>query len=164
MKETLIKTLTKINIVLDSLSDTEYADKSVAPFYSSVGGHVRHILDFYDAILQGCESDCINLVARQRDEMTEKFTNVAIDRVNKIRVALTNLDENYNLTIPVIDNLGDGNVNVPYTLGGILSHANSHAIHHYAIISYILNTLGVAVKDTTFGYNPSTPKNVSVEN
>lgn len=161
MKDTLLTTLTKINIVLESLSDTEYADKSVAPFYSSVGGHVRHILDFYDAIISGTPAGKINLVDRKRDEMVEQFTTVALDHVSRIRKELSELSTEYDLVLPVVDNLGDGNIEVPYTLGGILSHANSHAIHHYAIISYILDSLGLSVKDTSFGYNPSTPKQIT---
>jgi uncharacterized damage-inducible protein DinB len=158
MKKTLVQTLTKINVVLNSLTDTQYADKSVAPFYSSIGGHVRHILDFYSAILSGFDQKHINLVDRKRDEMLEKFSNIAIDHVCNICSGLEKLPEDYGLNLMVIDDLGGGIESVPYTLGGILSHANSHAIHHYAIISYILERLDIAIEDTTFGYNPSSPR------
>ena len=157
MKKTIVQTLAKINIVLNSLTDTQYADKSVPPFYSSIGGHVRHILDFYSAILSGFDQRHINLVDRKRDEMLEKFSTLAIDQVGAICEGLEKLPETYELHVMVIDNLGSGKTQVPYTLGGILSHANSHAIHHYAIISYILECLNIAVEDPTFGYNPSTP-------
>ena len=51
-----------------------------------------------------------------------------------------------------------GKVEITYTLGAILAQANSHAIHHYAIINYILDSLGITIDDETFGYNPTTPK------
>lgn len=164
MKQTLINTLTKINVVLNSLDDQYYSDKSVAPFYSSVGGHVRHILDFYDAIIDGNSTGKINLVNRKRDQMVENFTNIATQNVNRVLNGLKELPENYDRVLVVIDNLGDGDIQVPYTLGGVLSHANSHAIHHYAIISYILDQLNIVVEDATFGYNPSTPKAIPSQN
>ncbi len=54
--------------------------------------------------------------------------------------------------------IGLGKVEIKYTQGTILAQANSHAIYHYIIISYILNRLGVPINDESFGYNPTTPK------
>lgn len=164
MKETLIKTLDKLIIILETLNDTQYTDKSVPPFYSSVGGHVRHILNFYDAIINGVNQKEINLINRKRDSLTEVSTKEALLHLNAVKHGLKVLPETYDVCVNVIDNLGDGNTVVPYTLGGVLSHANSHAIHHYAIISYVLNASNICVEDSTFGYNPSTPVNTTVVN
>ena len=60
--------------------------------------------------------------------------------------------------VVVIDDLGLGKIEVQYTLGAVFSQANSHAIHHYAIMNYILDNLGISVNDSDFGYNPTTPK------
>jgi len=61
--------------------------------------------------------------------------------------------------IHVTDNLGQGKITVSYTLESILAHANSHAVHHYATIGYILENLGKEIKIPGFGYNPTTPVN-----
>ena len=45
-----------------------------------------------------------------------------------------------------------------YKMSEILVQANSHTIHHYAIINYILYGLGIFVEDSDFGYNATTPK------
>lgn len=164
MKETLIKTLDKLIIILETLHDAQYTDKSVPPFHSSVGGHVRHILNFYDAIIAGVMTKEINLINRKRDSLTEVSTTEALKHVNHVKLELKGLPETYEAYVTVIDDLGNGNMKVPYTLGGILSHANSHAIHHYAIISYILNAKCICVADSSFGYNPSTPINANVGN
>ena len=57
--------------------------------------------------------------------------------------------------MPVIDDLGLGKIQMTYTYGAILSQANSHTIHHYAIINYILNGMKMPIKDYEFGYNPT---------
>ena len=49
-----------------------------------------------------------------------------------------------------------------YTFSALLAQANSHTIHHYAIINYILNSLNIEMTDEDFGYNPTTPKKASL--
>jgi len=55
------------------------------------------------------------------------------------------------------------NTNLKYTFIALLAQANSHTIHHYAIINYILDRLHIEMKDDSFGYNPTTPKQVIAE-
>ena len=71
---------------------------------------------------------------------------------------LDTLSPEINERISVIDDLGSGKMEIEYTLASLLAQANSHTIHHYAIISYILDRLNIAIEDETFGYNPSTPQ------
>jgi hypothetical protein len=67
-----------------------------------------------------------------------------------------------NQSVLVIDDLGLGKTEIPYTYGALLAQANSHTIHHYAIINYIFDGLGIMINDSEFGYNPTTPKQFSV--
>ena len=60
----------------------------------------------------------------------------------------------------VSDDLGLGKIEMTYTLAAAFSQANSHTIHHYAIINYILDGLHINIGDPELGYNPTTPKNV----
>jgi hypothetical protein len=62
----------------------------------------------------------------------------------------------------VTDDLGLGKVEMAYSSGALFSQANSHTIHHYAIINYILEGLNISIKDSDFGYNPTTPKQTSL--
>ena len=84
------------------------------------------------------------------------YTNFNYERVMNSLASLNKTT--FNETYVVIDDLGLGEVNIKYTLGAILAQANSHAIHHYAIINYILDRLGITIEDDTFGFNPTTPK------
>ena len=60
--------------------------------------------------------------------------------------------------IVVLDDLGHGTLRIKYTLGSLLAQANSHTIHHYAIINYILDRLSIKMEDEDFGLNPTSPK------
>lgn len=146
--------------LLKAIDTTTYQDTSVGPYYSSIGSHIRHTLDFFDCIISGLDSNNIDLTARKRDETLSTDKELAIDYVYKLQETLMSyIGANTDYLIHVTDNMGQGKVTVNYTLESILSHANSHAVHHYAIIGYILDHIGAEIKIPGFGYNPTTPIN-----
>ena len=49
--QSTLKTLQKSQVLLDNLSNNQLCDVTVSPYYSSIGTHIRHILDFYQCIL-----------------------------------------------------------------------------------------------------------------
>ncbi len=57
----------------------------------SIGGHVRHILDFYQSFLNGLESGHINYNLRQRDWQTEQERLEALKRIIETVSALQSL-------------------------------------------------------------------------
>ncbi len=144
--------------LLNAIDSTTYLNSSVGPYYSSIGSHIRHTLDFFDCIINGLDSNNIDLTARKRDEILSTDKESAIHHIYKLQETLLSyIDTNTDYLIHVTDNLGQGKVTVNYTLESILAHANSHAVHHYATIGYILNRLGIEIKIPGFGYNPTTP-------
>jgi len=126
--------------LLNCISDEEYGNMSVPPYYSSIGGHMRHILDVFDCVFEGIESKQINLI------------KTVISRL----LVLSDVD--MNQIVEVTDDLGLGVVSANYTLAGILIQAHSHAIHHFASVGYIIAQLGIDLPDDDFGFNPTTPK------
>ncbi len=153
-----LKTLQKSQSLLNSLSDDDLSNASVSPYYSSAGTHIRHILDFYYCILNTNGKKQIDLTERNRNEKVESNCSVALDYLNLIINKLSKSNFEMNDTVTVVDDLGLGRIEIPYTYGSLLAQANSHAIHHYAIINYIFDSLGIIINDSDFGFNPSTPK------
>ncbi len=145
--------------LLESISDKQYSNKTVAPYYSSIGGHMRHILDIFDCIFEGLPSKEIDLAARKRNELVEEFTINGLIYFESIINKLHTLRHyDFNEMVTVKDDLGMGEVVVNYTLGSALIQAHSHAIHHFASIGYIISQLGIELPDEDFGFNPTTPK------
>ncbi len=145
--------------LLNNITDIQYSDVSVKPYYSSIGRHMRHILDVFDCIFDGLETKKIDLTARKRNELAENkiafglaYFNEILEKVNSINSL--DLDQ----LVEVTDDLGLGKVTANYTLNSILIQAHSHAIHHFASIGYIIAELGIELPDADFGYNPTTPK------
>ncbi len=151
--------------LLNAISENQYIDKSVAPYYSSIGIHMRHILDVFDCILSGLESKQIDLSSRKRNELVEIKLNMGLAYFDEIIVQLEDLkEENFDILVQVKDDLGLGFITANYTLASILIQAHSHAIHHFASIGYIIAQLNINLPDIDFGYNPTTPRNIKIEN
>lgn len=159
MIEAIEKNLNRGIQLLNCISDDEYSNTSIAPYYSSIGGHMRHILDVFDCIFDGLESKNINLMKRKRNELAENHTQNGIAYFEDIIQCLKLINtEELNKIVTVTDDLGLGIISANYTLGGILIQAHSHAIHHFASVGYVIYQLGIALPDTDFGFNPTTPK------
>ncbi|MEP3836106.1 MAG: hypothetical protein ABJM36_00565 [Algibacter sp.] len=161
--ESTLQTLQKSQVLLDNLSNSQLCDASVPPYYSSIGTHIRHILDFYDCIFNIDSKNQIDLTARSRNKAVEsdcccarEYLNFVIDKFENITLNITDI-------VIVVDDLGLGKTEIPYTYGALLAQANSHTIHHYAIINYIFDSLGIVINDSDFGYNPTTPKQVTFD-
>jgi len=160
MTNAIIKNLERGITLLKSIDDNQYSDTSIAPYYSSIGGHMRHILDVFDCIFDGLETKKVDLTARKRNELAETKTAIGIEYFNQIIQKIKTLNDlDFNQIVQVSDDLGLGMVTVNYTLSSALIQAHSHAIHHFASIGYIISQLGIELPDADFGYNPTTPKN-----
>ncbi len=161
MKEIIkanIFTLTKSIQILNELSNYELCNCSVSPYYSSIGSHLRHIHDFYDCILDGYSSKLVDLTARKRNNSIESNCDVAILSFTTIISKLKIINESINYRLNVIDDLGLGKLEIEYSFPSLLAQANSHTIHHYAIISYIMDSLKISTNIEDLGYNPTTSK------
>ncbi len=145
--------------LLNSISDDQYSSTSVAPYHSSIGSHIRHILDVFSCIFNGLETKTIDFSDRERNQLAEQYTAEGISYFNNIISQLRKLKHSdFNTIIVVSDDLGLGRITTNYTLGSALVQAHSHAIHHFSSIGFIINQLGIELPDKDFGYNPTTPK------
>lgn len=160
--QSTLKTLQKSQALLKNLSNDQLCDTSIPPYNSSIGTHLRHILDFYDCIFTLNSENKIDLTRRSRDKRVESDCNCAQSYLNRIIEKLNSATFNVEDTVLVIDDLCMGKTEILYTYGALLSQANSHTIHHYAIINYILEGLNISFNNPDFGYNPTTPKATSL--
>lgn len=157
----IIENLEKGKYLLNHISNSKYTNKSVLPYCSSIGAHVRHILDVFQCVFDGLEIQEIDLTKRKRNLDVESFTVSGLEFFDQIINQLNGLDKNnFEQTMIVFDDLGGGKISFTTTLGGILAQAQSHAIHHFASVGYMLHALEVELPMDCFGVNPTTPKMV----
>lgn len=165
MIEAIEKNLNRGIQLLKCISNEQYSNTTIAPYYSSIGSHMRHILDVFDCAFEGVASNQINLINRKRNELAENYTKNGIEYFEKTMTRLKSLEgEDFNKIVAVTDDLGLGVITANYTLAGILIQAHSHAIHHFASVGYIISQLGINLPDEDFGFNPTTPRDTAVVN
>ena len=145
--------------LISAIDDAQYSDSSIAPYYSSIGIHMRHILDVFDCIFNGLETKKVDLTARKRNELAESKVAFGLQYFENVIEKLESLQStDLDVKVEVKDDLGLGMVTANYTLASALIQAHSHAIHHFASIGYVISQLGIQLPDSDFGYNPTTPR------
>ncbi len=150
--------------LLENITDEQYSNASIPPYYSSIGANMRHVLDVFTCVFNGLEKKCIDFSDRERNQLVEQKTVFGIAYFKDVIEQLHCFKiEDFNTIISVSDNLGTGSITMNYTLGSALIQAHSHAVHHFASIGFIIHQLGIELPDADFGYNPTTPKKVLVE-
>ena len=64
--------------LLNAISNEEYSNCTIAPYYSSIGNNMRHVLDFFTCVFNGIENNHIDLSIRNRNELIQNKTNLGI--------------------------------------------------------------------------------------
>ncbi len=153
-----IANLERAERLIRLLDDHSYANAKTGPYFSSIGSHIRHILDVFACVIHGAESGVVDLTDRRRGAAAESDRGKGLEYVQSVIRGLARLAQTDPATpVRMLDDLGLGKQEIPSTLGAGLCQAHSHAIHHYACIGYLLHLHGLELPDPAFGYNPTTP-------
>ncbi|MEZ5332784.1 MAG: DinB family protein [Thermoanaerobaculia bacterium] len=122
----------------------------------TVGGHVRHCLDFYRCFLRGLGDGRVDYDARGRDRAVEESPELALVVLEEVCDELERISpevEDRRLEA-VRGTLGAGATDAS-TVGRELQFLASHTVHHFALIGALLRVQGVD-PGPDFGVAPST--------
>ena len=126
---------------------------------SSIGAHMRHILDRYLCFFAGLQNGLIDYDARKRDKSIETNLEAAAFALTSVsrRIDAMTLSEELGKTITVRESVyhQGPSVEIPSTVDRELMGLISHSIHHLAIIALITKSFGYRL-DSDFGKAPST--------
>ena len=140
-------------------------------FDSSVGGHVRHIVDHYENfisalfgnyLVEATEPELngrpmVNYDSRLRERQVEVDPMLATARIAQIIDTLERMPRSdIELDIILQIDLAPDTVLQASTLARELSFLHIHTVHHLAIISYIFRAIGIEDLPQNFGIAPST--------
>jgi hypothetical protein len=140
--------------LLDEMSDATFATspRELAP--QLVGGHFRHVLEFYECFLDGLESSRVDYDARKRDEAVEQSRWAAAARIRSLIGRLEGAPlHDSPLEVRMENSVDD--IFLHSSIGRELQALSSHTIHHFALIAMLLRLHGFEV-DPSFGMSPST--------
>ena len=123
---------------------------------SAVGGHFRHIHDYYRCFLRDVESGRIDYDQRERDPRFEVDLEHAAAEFRATAAALSGLRDGDAELMVKMDAVDGGPIDWSRsTVARELRFLISHTIHHYALIAMILKVQGFDCGQG-FGVAPST--------
>lgn len=146
--------------LLADLTDETFAAVAPAPYNASIGQHYRHVLDHFLCLEAGLLTGEIDYDKRARDPRLEtdlQFARVTTERIIRIlknhpfdlnQLCSVRYTVGYSKSTPLL---------IASTVGRELAFCIGHAVHHYAIVRLLCDSVGVGVVPE-FGVAPSTLK------
>lgn len=158
MKKVAKENLIQLSGMLQLISKEQYTQQLEILSGSSVGQHIRHILEFYLLLVSGSFSGIISYDKRQRDKQIEENPLVALETIERLLKGIDTLDLRQTVKFEgdfTIDGSHDNFT--ASSVGRELAYCIEHSIHHQAIIKAGLIGLGLsALTDEHFGVAYST--------
>lgn len=163
LKSVSTDSLMQLADVVGQLTDAEYARPLCVLSGNTIGKHVRHILEFYQLLVNSAETGQrnaaqLNYDRRQRDLRLEVDTDEALRRVGSIDRAIHHLDLNQPLHLEAdLSVAGGESIQIPSSVARELLYNVEHAIHHMALIQVaVLNDFPAVELPAHFGVAYST--------
>lgn len=146
-------------LYLNSVTQEDYVEIISPNFISSAGSHIRHIIDHYQSVITGMETDLIDYDLRLRGSKVEENPQLAINKLDEIAAWMKSLtSSDLNRAIPLSTEVSTSNKEVQVVQTSVareLIFAGSHAVHHYAMITQI-TFAQTTTANTAFGIAPAT--------
>jgi hypothetical protein len=135
-----IRILSQLQEQIERLDIDAYSEHLTVFNGSSIGGHARHIIEFYDCLLGSMETGVVNYDARQRDMQIEKNRDYAVFIIKKLISKLHNIS-NVEKIISLEAKFGVQNVKqIPTSFQREEVYLIEHSIHHFALIRIGIQT------------------------
>ncbi|SRR5690606_12824222 len=162
IKQATNQTLLQLKNVLEQLNNEQLSAPLDVLNGSTIGMHVRHILEFFLCLIDSKTTFKVNYDLRNRDPLLEVSTDDCIQTINKIMFFLENNQVDFDLKLSANYSLLDEQeeVTLNTTFLRELLYNVEHTVHHLAIIKIGIKALNVNLNiDETLGVAASTIRN-----
>jgi len=147
--ETNAVMLRQAETLLAQLSHHQFT-KRIPPAAGTIGAHLRHVIEFYQAFFAQWRSGQVRYDLRERSLTVETELTQAQIAVSRLQAQLPRVTANTPLKITHFD----GGRSYSDTTRE-LSYLADHATHHFALIKLLAALEGIHI-EKGFGYAPST--------
>ncbi len=154
----LAAVLGQLAVVVSELPAAAYAAPPAPITESSVGGHVRHILDHVVALLGSLQSGLLDYDLRRRGAAVETSVAAALEEIGGLwrrLVALPSSVAGRAVEVSMTLSPSDPPARYRSSFGRELAYVLSHTTHHNAIIGLLVRSRGGEIPDR-FGYGAPT--------
>lgn len=124
-------TLLQVSEVIQLFDNNQYAKPLDVLSDNSVGKHIRHIVEFYQCLLNGLKDGIIDYDSRERNNLIE--TDIAYTQ-KVIENIINAIDVTNNQKMLLKITYGENSFTIPTSFLRELVYNIEHTIHHFAII------------------------------
>jgi hypothetical protein len=158
MKEAAKENLAQISYLLQNITNKQYTAQTEVLSGSTIGGHIRHILEFYLLLVSGSVSGIISYDTRKRDKKIESDPVHASKTIDMLLYGINRIDEEKPIKLEADFSSYGGYINrISSSVGRELAYCIEHSVHHQALIKAGLIALGLKeLIDENFGVACST--------
>lgn len=137
------------------LSNEQYCREIPTLSNSSIGHHVRHVIEMFVLLHEGLNTGIVNYEKRNRDHTIESSKGVAIALLLEIVSALQS--ENKDLVVEIGFDKDSNQINsIPSNYFREIAYNLEHAIHHMALIKIGIREISDQQLPHDFGVASST--------
>ena len=150
--------LTQLSDSIGRLSSEQYVTPCSRLSGSSIGQHVRHIIEMFQCLDNGYESGLISYEDRKRDKQIEMEKSLAIQLLQDIFPGLGKPDKPLLLLTYYYDDPGQDPEKIESNYFREIAYNLEHSIHHMALIRIGFAELGNIPLEENYGVAFSTIK------
>ena len=155
LKEISKKQLLELKYILNKVKETDYNRIIPVLENSTLGKHVRHILEFYECLFISNSGDMICYDDRKRNLLLEENVRFACDYIDQIIDIIDSVDINKRLLLK--SKYEDLEIIMESSLYREITYNIEHTVHHLAIIRIAVSSKLKYINLTSdFGYADST--------
>lgn len=156
--EATLSKLDNIQFYLRNLDEQFYREPLELLSFASVGEHTRHIIEFYQCLLQQTPTGTVNYDQRKRSKSIQQDPRSAGRALTLLMEQLQTLDIGQTLKLEICYDADQEVINIVDTsLERELVYNLEHVIHHLAIIKIGLSVIAPKMAlPEDFGVAPST--------
>lgn len=147
-----IQTIEQFKKVLLQLPENCYSKPCDILSGATIGQHTRHIIEFYQCLMEGYTPATVFYDRRKRDPRMEQDVHLAIDRLQRIQNAL----ERPKRRLLIYYELNGRQQKLESNYFREVMYNLEHTIHHQALIRVAINEFTDMVLPESFGVAPST--------
>jgi hypothetical protein len=123
--------LNQLGLLISRLTGEEYARPLSCLQENSIGKHVRHMVEFFECLLEGIPSGEVNYDLRKRNLRIETDPAFTLHRITLIQQEITCLQD---ASLLLKADLGNGTESFQTSVYRELAFTMDHCVHHLALV------------------------------
>lgn len=134
MQNVITENLKQLANLLEKIPVEAYQKKIDILSGSSIGQHMRHILEFYQIVVEA-QKNTLSYDNRKRELIIQEDPKVALARIASISESLLNTDNDREINLDAdFTSSGEKTQHLKSSIGREIAYCIEHSIHHQALI------------------------------